>query len=175
MEAIPKEYHDLAEGFNNEKACSFPRDWGDYNFSIEFKEGAKLPLCAKPYWLTQDQLEEAQKQIKELKACGMISPSKSPMAAPLFFVPKKDGTQQMCIDYHKLNDITVKDAYPLPNMEALLESARGAKVFSKFNLCAAYNMIPINQEDQWKTGFITPWGLYEFNVMHLDSLIISKK
>ena len=64
----------------------------------------------------------------------MISKSKSCMAAPLFFVPKKGGEQRMCIDYRKLNDITIRDAYPLPNMEALLESARGATVFSKFDL-----------------------------------------
>ena len=67
--------------------------------------------------------------------------SQSPFGAPLFFVPKKDGSQQMVIDYQKLNDITVRDAYPLPNMEALLEIARRAKVFSKFDLKSAYNLI----------------------------------
>ena len=111
-------------------------------------------------------MEEAKKQIEELEHCGMISPSKSCIAAPLFFVPKKDGTQRMCIDYRALNNITVKDAYPLPNMEALLESARGATVFSKLDLRSAYNMIPIKPEDRWKTAFITPWGLYQFNVLH---------
>ncbi len=72
----------------------------------------------------------------------------------------------MCIDYRKLNDITIRDAYPLPNMESLLESARGASVFSKFDLRSAYNMIRIRLDDTWKTGFVTPWGLYQFNVMH---------
>jgi hypothetical protein len=63
-------------------------------------------------------MEEARSQLRELEEAGMIEPSDSPMAAPLFFVPKKDGGQRMCIDYRKLNEITVRDAYPLPNMEA---------------------------------------------------------
>ena len=92
-------------------------------------------------------MEEAKNQITEMESCGMISPSKSPMAAPLFFVKKKDGGQRMCIDYRKLNEITVRDAYPLPNMEALLENARGATCFSKFDLRSAYNMIPIVPKD----------------------------
>jgi len=96
----------------------------------------------------------------------MIEDSKSPMGAPLFFVAKKDGTQRMVIDYRKLNDITVKDAYPLPNMEELLEAARGAKVFSKFDLKFSYNLIRVRPEDKWKTAFITPWGLKQFTVLH---------
>ena len=96
----------------------------------------------------------------------MIEKSESPFVAPLFFVPKKDGSQQMVIDYRKLNDITVRDAYPLPNMEALLEVAHGAKVFSKFDLKSAYNLIRIRPEDKWKTAFVTPWGLFQFTVMH---------
>jgi len=96
----------------------------------------------------------------------MIESSDSPMVAPLFFVPKKDGTQRMCIDYQKLNEITIRDAYPLPNMEQLLEAARGATVFSKFDLRSAYNMFPIHTEDQWEMAFVTPWGLKQFTVMH---------
>jgi hypothetical protein len=72
----------------------------------------------------------------------------------------------MCIDYRKLNEITVRDAYPLPNMEALLELARDRKVFSKFDLRSAYNMFQVQPEDKWKTAFITPKGLFQFTVMH---------
>src|SRR5260221_4914151 len=111
-------------------------------------------------------MEEACKQLKELEDAGMIEDSTSPMAAPLFFVPKKDGTWRMVIDYRKLNAITQKDAYPLPNMEELLEAALGAKVFSKFDLKFSYNLIRIRPEDKWKTAFITPWGLKQFTVMH---------
>ncbi len=137
-QAIPSEYHDLIEVFNIERAWSLPPTRGDFDFKIELKEGAKWPKPSKPYWLTPAQMEEAKMQIAELEESGMISKSQSPFAAPLFFVGKKDGGQRMCIDYRKLNDITIRDAYPLPNMESLLELACGASVFSKFDLRLAY-------------------------------------
>jgi len=165
-QAIPSKYHDLIEVFDIERARSLLPTRGDFNFKIELKEGAEWPKPSKPYQLTLAQMEEAKMQIAELEESGMISKSQSPFAAPLFFVGKKDGGQRMCIDYRKLNDITIQDAYPLPNMESLLESACGASVFSKFDLRSAYNMIRIRPDDTWKTGFITPWGLYQFNVMH---------
>jgi hypothetical protein len=164
--SIPEDYHDLLETFDIERAQSMPKSRGVFDFKIDLTPGAELPRPAKPYHLTPAQMDKARSQLRELEEAGMIAPSDSPMAAPLFFVPKKDGGHQMCIDYHKLNAITVRDAYPLPNMEALLEAARGSKVFSKFDLRSAYNMFPIRREDRWKMGFVTPWGLYEFNVMH---------
>ena len=163
---IPEEYHEKLGTFDIEKARALPPSRGEYDFKIDFIPDAKIPPPVKPYRLTPPQLEEARSQINELEASGMISKSTSRMAAPLFFVPKKDGRQHMCIDYRKLNEITVHDAYPLPNMESLLQAARGAKIFSKFDLCSAYNMFRVRPGDQWKTAFVMPWGLYEFNVMH---------
>ena len=165
MDIVLPELHSWLPGFDIEKARAMPETTKPYNFTIQLQEGKELPQFTKPYQLTPGQMEEAKKQIEELEKCRMISPSKSCIAAPLFFVPKKDRTQRMCIDYCALNNIMVKDAYPLPNMEALLESARGATVFSKLDLRSAYNMIPIKPEDRWKAAFITPWGLYQFNVL----------
>ncbi len=121
-QAIPNEYHDLIEVFDIERAQSLLPTRGDFDFKIELKEGAKWPKLSKPYQLTPAQMEEAKMQIVELEEAGMISKSQSPFAAPLFFVGKKDGGQRMCIDYCKLNEIMVQDAYPLPNMGSLLES-----------------------------------------------------
>jgi len=163
---VPKEYHDFADVFDIKKARKLPPLRGEWDFKIDLIKGAPLPPRSRPYRLTPDQMEEAWKQLKELEDSGMIEDSTSPMAAPLFFVPKKDGTQRMVIDYRKLNDITIKDAYPLPNMEELLEAARGAKVFSKFDLKFAYNLIRIRPEDKWKTAFISPLGLKQFTVLH---------
>ena len=134
MDIVPLELHSWLPGFDIEKARKMPETRSPYNFTIQLVEGKELPQFAKLYWLMPGQMEEVKKQIEELEQCRMISPSKSCIAAPLFFVPKKDRTQRMCINYCALNEITVKDAYPLPNMEALLESARGATVFSKLDL-----------------------------------------
>jgi len=166
QDTIPHDYHDFLDVFDAESARKYPNTRGEYDFKIDLVEGAVLPKPAKPYRLTPGQQEEVKKQLQELEEAGMIESSDSPLAAPLFFVPKKDGTQRMCIDYRKLNEITIRDAYPLPNMEQLLEVARGAMVFSKFDLRSAYNMFPIRKEDRWKTGFVTPWGLKQFTVMH---------
>lgn len=138
---VPKEYHDYGDVFDLEKARKLPPLQEGWDFKIELIKDAPLPPRSWPYRLTPDQIEEAGKQLKELEEMGMIEDSSSPIAVPLFFVQKKDGTQRMVINYRKLNDITVKDAYPLPNMEELLEVARGAKVFSKFDLKFAYNLI----------------------------------
>ncbi len=98
---------------------------------------------------------------------GLISqaPASTPIAAPFFFVWKKDSTRQPVIDYHKLNDITVKDSYPLPCINETLEHMQGAKFFSKFNLKMGYNQLCIKPEDCWKTTFMMPDGPYMMNVM----------
>src|SRR5260370_5057021 len=124
-QTIPSEYHDLIEVFDIERARSLPPTRGDFDFKIELKEDAEWPKPSKPYRLTPAQMEEAKMQIAELEESGMISKSQSPFAAPLFFVGKKYAGHTITIYYHKLNDITIRDAYPLPNMESLLESARG--------------------------------------------------
>ena len=135
-------------------------------FQDQSDSRSRLAKTFKAYRLTPHQMEKAKSQITELEDMGMISPSTSPFTALLFFIPKKDGRHWMCIDYRKLNKITIQDAYPLPNMESLLESTRGATIFSKFDLQSAYNMFRIRPEVRWKTGFVVPWGLYKFNVMH---------
>ena len=99
MDIVPPELHSRLPGFDIEKARKMPGTRAPYNFTIQLMEGKELPQFAKPYQLTPGQMEEAKKQIEELEKCRMISPSKSCIAAPLFFVPKKDGTQRMCINY----------------------------------------------------------------------------
>jgi hypothetical protein len=96
---------------------------------------------------------------------GYIRPSTSPWAAPVLFVEKKDGTKRMCIDYRALNEVTVKNKYPLPRIEDLFDQLRGANVFSKIDLRSGYHQLRIRPADIPKTTFITKYGLYEFMVM----------
>ena len=99
-----------------------------------------------------------------LKA-GLIRPSSSPAGAGLFFVKKKDGTLRPCIDYSPLNEITIKKRYPLPLMTSVFDQLQQAQIFRKLDLRNAYHLIRIREGDEWKTGFNTPSGHYEYLVM----------
>jgi hypothetical protein len=108
---------------------------------------------------------ELKKQIDELLEKGYIRPSTSPWAAPVFFVEKKDGTKRMCIDYRALNEVTIKNKYPMPRIEDLFDQLRGASVFSKIDLRSGYHQLRIRPSDVSKTTFTTKYGLFEFIVM----------
>ena len=84
--------------------------------------------------MTVNKLEELKKQLKELLDKNFIRPSSSPWVAPVIFVEKKDCTQRMCVDYRSLNEVTIKNKYPLPRIEDLFDQIRGARVFSKIDL-----------------------------------------
>ena len=112
-----------------------------------------------------NELEELKKQIKELQEKGFIRPSSSPWGAPVIFVDKKDGTQRMCVDYWSLNEVTIKNKYPLHRINDLFDQLRGACVFSKIDLHFGYHQLKICATNIPKTTFTTRYGLYEYTVM----------
>uniref|UniRef100_A0AAQ4P5C7 ribonuclease H n=1 Tax=Gasterosteus aculeatus aculeatus TaxID=481459 RepID=A0AAQ4P5C7_GASAC len=103
--------------------------------------------------------------IESSLAAGLIRPSSSPAGAGFFFVGKKDGTLRPCIDYSPLNAITVKNRYPLPLMNTVFDQLQHAQIFTKLDLRNAYHLVRIREGDEWKTGFNTPSGHYEYLVM----------
>jgi hypothetical protein len=105
----------------------------DIEFVIELKPGT-TPIYKTPYRMATLELVKLKEHIKELLEKGFICPSSSPWGAPAIFVPKKDGTQRLCVDYHALNEVTIKNKYPLPRIDDLFDQLRGAYVFSKINL-----------------------------------------
>jgi hypothetical protein len=123
------------------------------------------PISKRPYRMSVEELKELKKQLTELQEAGYIRPSSSPWRAPVLFVQKKDGSQWMCVDYRSLNDVTVKNKYPLPRIEDLFDQMRGARVFSKIDLRSGYHQMRIRPSDIPKTAFSTRYGLYEFTVM----------
>jgi hypothetical protein len=133
-------------------------------FSIELLPGT-APISIKAYRMDVKDLIELKKQIEELLEKGFIRPSLSPWGAPVLFVKKKDGLRRMCVDYRSLNEVTIKNKYPLPRIEDLFDQMRGAKVFSKIDLRLGYHQLNIRTEDIPKTTFTTRYGLYEFLVM----------
>jgi len=115
--------------------------------------------------MSQNELEELRKQLDELIENGFIRLSRSPYAAPVIFVRKKDGSIRLCIDYRALNKITIKNKYPIPRIDDLLDQLKDAKVFSKIDLRSGYYQVRINPEDVEKTAFRTRYGHYEFLIM----------
>jgi hypothetical protein len=114
----------------------------DIEFLIELLPGTP-PISKRPYRMPVNELVEHKKQIVELQAKGFIRPSSSPWGAPVLFVEKKDGTQCMCIDYRSLNEVTIKNKYPLPRMEDLFDQMKGASIFSKIDLRSGYHQLKI--------------------------------
>jgi hypothetical protein len=100
----------------------------DIEFLIELLPGTPL-ISKKPHRMPMNELVELKKQIAELQAKGFICPNSSPWGAPVLFIEKKDGTQRMCVDYHSLNEVTIKNKYPLPESRICSTKCRGA-VFS---------------------------------------------
>jgi hypothetical protein len=112
-----------------------------------------------------EELKGLKKQLMELQEARYIRLNSSPWGAPVLFVQKKDGSQRMCVDYRSLNDVTVKNKYPLPRIEDLFDQMRGARVFSEIDLRSDYQQMKIRPLDFPKTDFSTRYGLYEFAVM----------
>ena len=108
--------------------------------------------------------EIEQQQVKEMLRDEVIRPSASPWASPVVMVRKKDGYMRFCVDFRKLNDATIKDAHPLPQIDGTLESLYGSQYFTTLDLKSGYWQVPIKEEDKEKTAFRTSSGqLYEFN------------
>jgi hypothetical protein len=107
-------------------------------FAIELLPGT-APISKRAYRVSGLELVELKKQIDELLEKGYIRPSTSPWATPVLFVEKKDGTRRMCIDYRALNEVMIKNKYPLPRIEDLFDQLRGASVFSKIDLRSGYH------------------------------------
>ena len=108
------------------------------------------------YYMSATELQEICKWIEENLSKGFIRASSSSCALPILFVQKKHGSLRLCIDYPALNDITIKDRYPLPRIEETLNQIRGAKYFTRLDLRSAYNLIRIKDGDEWKTAFRIP-------------------
>jgi hypothetical protein len=115
--------------------------------------------------MTQDELEELKKQLTILLDKGFIRPSTSPYGAPILFVKKKDGTYRLVIDYRSINKLTIKNRYPLPRIDDLLDRLHGASYFTSIDLQSGYHQIRVSPEDIPKTAFRTRYGLYEFTVL----------
>nr|GEY81987.1 putative reverse transcriptase domain-containing protein [Tanacetum cinerariifolium] len=132
-------------------------------FQIDLILGA-VPVARAPYRLAPSEMQELSNQLQELANRGFIRPSTSPWGAPVLFV-KKDRYFRMCIDYCKLNKLTVKNRYPLPRIDDLFDQLQCSSVYLKIDLRLGYHQLRVRDEDILKTAFRTRYGHYEFQVM----------
>jgi hypothetical protein len=115
--------------------------------------------------MNPQELEELKRQLADMLSKGLIRPSASPWGSLVLFVDKWDGTIRLCVDYHKLNEVTIKNKYPLPKIEDLFDQLNGAKVFSKIDLRIGYHQLKVRESNIPKTAFTTRYGLFEYTVM----------
>nr|AAX93001.1 retrotransposon protein, putative, Ty3-gypsy sub-class [Oryza sativa Japonica Group]ABA91620.1 retrotransposon protein, putative, Ty3-gypsy subclass [Oryza sativa Japonica Group] len=176
LESVPVvcEYPDVFP----EELTSMPPD-REIEFAIELAPGT-APIAKRPYRMVANELAEVKRQIEELKSKGYVRPSSSPWGAPVLLVKKKDGSERMIIDYRALNEVTIKNKYPLPRIDDLFDQLKGARVFSKIDLRSGYHQLKIRSEDIPKTAFSTRYGLYEFTldqfvVVFIDDILIYSK
>jgi hypothetical protein len=137
---------------------------GDVEFVIELKPDT-TPISRRSYRMPPNELAELKIQLQDFLEKGFIRPSSSPWGCPAIFVKKKDQMLQMCMDYRPLNEVTMKNKYPLPRIDILFDQLTGARVFSKIDLRSGYHQICIRPEDIPKTAFTTLYGLFEYLVM----------
>ncbi len=163
LSGVPEEYLYLEAVFSHSRATSLPPH-RPYDCSIDLFPDT-MPPRGRLYSLSAPEREALEKYLTESLAAEIIVPSSSPAGAGFFFVKKKDGSLRPCIDYRGLNDITVKNRYPLPLMSLALEILQGAKIFTKLDLRNAYHLVRIKEGDEWKTAFNTPVGHFEYRVL----------
>ncbi|XP_059068636.1 uncharacterized protein LOC131859112 [Cryptomeria japonica] len=140
-----------------------PPDRG-FEHTIELVEGAQLVITTS-YKHPKTFKDEIEKVIKELLDMGHIRPSSSPFASSVVLVEKKDGTLRMCIDYRALNKKTIKNRYPIPRIDELLDELHSVVYFSKIDFRSGYHQIKLSDQDIHKTTFRCHYGHYEFLVM----------
>ena len=161
---ILEEYSDYADVFSEEKVLVLPEHTKLNEHAIDLDDG-KQPLYGPIYSLGPVELKTLKIYIETYLKTGFIWPSKSPVNAPILFNKKPDGSLRVCLDYRGLNNLTIKNRYPLPLIGKSLDRLGWAKRFIQLDLISAYHQMRIKEGDEWKTAFQTRYGHFKYQVM----------
>ena len=123
------------------------------------------PIRCAPRRMSPQKMKKEEECVTDMLTGGQIEPSDSPWLSPVVLVTKKDGGTRFCVDYRRLNDVNVKDAYPLPIIDDTLDMLAGRQWFSTLDLASGYWQVSLSQEARVKTAFATHSGLFQFRVM----------
>ena len=150
---IPDEYKEFSRVFEKSSFDEMPprRPW---DHAIELKPGSEPKFC-KVYPLNPEEQKQLDAFIEENLATGRIRPSKSPMASPVFFIKKKGGDLRLVQDYRALNEMTIKNHYPLPLISELVDKLKKARYFTSLDIRWGYNNVRMREGDEWKAAFRT--------------------
>ena len=163
-ELVPEHYWHYRKVFSELESERLP-EHKPYDHTIDLKPNAPETHRSKNYPMSIDEQKELDKFLEENLRKGYIVESKSPIAAPVFFIKKKDGKLRLIQDYRWLNEWTIKNRYPLPLSTDLISRLANAQYFTKFDVRWGYNNIRIKEGDEWKAAFSTNRGLFEPRVM----------
>jgi RNase H-like domain found in reverse transcriptase/Reverse transcriptase (RNA-dependent DNA polymerase) len=161
---IPNEYKQHSKVFSEEGAKRFPPARPE-DHAIKLVPDVPGTINCKMYPLTHTEIQATKEFIKENVGLGYIEKTDSPWSSPWFFIKKKDGSLRPVQDYREVNKWTVRDVYPIPRIEQILEVLHGKELFMALDIRWGYNNIQIKEEDQWKATFKTPEGLFKPRVM----------
>ncbi|CAG8611019.1 11566_t:CDS:2 [Cetraspora pellucida] len=123
------------------------------------------PIKQRAYRYSPAEKQFLKEEIASMLKEGIISPSSSPWSSPVVLIKQKARKMRFCVDYRKLNAATIKDNYPLPRVDELLDTLNGSSWFTSLDLASGYWLVEVLEGDRDKTAFITPYGMFEFNVM----------
>jgi len=161
LESLIIEYADIFVG---------PGDAQSFTDMIRHKidTGDAAPIKQNYFRRSQKEREYVDAELDKMLANGVIRPSRSPWGAPVVLVRKKSGELRFCIDFRRLNEVTKKDAYPLPRIDECLDALEGSKYFSTLDLASRYWQVAMDEDNTEKTAFVTHRGLFEWVVMPFE-------